>query len=61
MFEEDSDYSDSEEELEDKVDEIDVNGVKDQNKGDKAPAENSDIDILLHVPIFPQPMVAQSS
>jgi len=60
LFEEESDYSDSEEELEDKVDDNDVNGVEDQ-KGDNAPIEKADNDILLHAPIFPPPMVAQSS
>lgn len=60
LFEEESDYFDSEEELEDKLDDIDVNGVEDQ-KGDNAPIEKADNDILLHAPIFPPAMVAQSS
>jgi len=58
-----SDYSDSEEELEDKLAEekIEVNGMKDRSDGGNAPAKKHDNDILLHAPLFPPPMVAQSS
>lgn len=65
LFDTESDSEDEigEHDLEEKLIEnnFEVNGVKDSSEGDNAPIEKRDNDILLHAPIFPPLMVAQSS